>query len=431
MSGFSLVVDHPLRGQRRVRKFEHDASGLTVLLLADDSAPVLSYQTWFKVGSADEQPGKTGLAHFFEHLMFTQTKTRGPGAFDRAIESCGGDTNAATWLDWTYYRDSVPATELQTIIDLEQDRMANLDLSNEVVESEREVVLNERRERVEDDVDGFLDEMLMKEAFGRHPYGWPTIGWQPDIEGLTINDLESFYHQYYAPSSATIVVVGSLGSEQDVLSALASGYGWMSATKSRAPERQVRPPAARVASSLRYPKPVAAERGLYGWVTPGQTDRQWAALEMASQLLAGGPSARLYRELVIERELASSVHCSMLPLSQAGFFEVGIHSVAEHELRESEEVLDAQLARLADELAEPGELAKVRAGMLTDFWAELTTVDGKAESLGHHELVCGDFRALLSYPETLASIGAEEIRDAVRAVLAPNRRTAAIAYPES
>ena len=277
MTGFELVVDHPLRGKRRVRKFAHRDSGLKVLLLADDSAPILSYQTWFEVGSADEVPGKTGLAHFFEHLMFTQTSNRGSGEFDRIIESCGGDTNAATWLDWTYYRDSVPATELKTIIDLEQDRMANLDLSSDVVESEREVVLNERRERVDDDVDGFLDEMLMKQAFGAHPYGWPTIGWQPDIEGLSIPDLESFYRQYYAPSNATIVLVGAIGSEDDTLKALASGYGWMSANKTSAPARRTSPPPTLAGpTTVRYGKPVAAERGLYGWVTPGQGQREWA-----------------------------------------------------------------------------------------------------------------------------------------------------------
>ena len=185
-------------------------NGLKVILVRDPSAPVFAYQTWFAVGSRHEREGITGIAHLFEHLMFNQTENHPPGELDRLIETAGGDTNAATWVDWTYYRDNLPKAELPLAVELEADRMAHLTLGDKQVESEREVVANERRFRVEDDVDGFFNEELYKAAFTTHPYHWPTIGWMRDIEAISIEDCRAFYRTYYAPNNATVVLVGDV-----------------------------------------------------------------------------------------------------------------------------------------------------------------------------------------------------------------------------
>ncbi len=159
-------------------------NGLRVLLLEDHAAPLVAYHTWFRVGSRHEEPGKTGLAHFFEHMMFNETSSFPQGEFDRLIDAAGGESNAATWIDWTYYHEALPADELPLAIRLESDRMANLVVRAPQVESEREVVMNERRMSVEDDVYGATGEALHALAFGReHPHGWPTIGWMDDIKG--------------------------------------------------------------------------------------------------------------------------------------------------------------------------------------------------------------------------------------------------------
>src|SRR5688500_7751684 len=152
-------------------------NGLVVLLMRDTAAPVVAYQTWYRVGSSHEKPGKTGIAHLFEHLMFNQTEHLAAGEFDRLMEQAGGETNAATWVDWTHYTDSVPASRLGLTARLEAERLRCLTLTDAQVETEREVVANERRLRVEDDVEGFLAEELYRLAFTRHPYHWPTIGW--------------------------------------------------------------------------------------------------------------------------------------------------------------------------------------------------------------------------------------------------------------
>jgi hypothetical protein len=159
----------------------------------DRRAPIVALQTWFRVGSRHERPGATGMAHLFEHLMFGQTENLPPGEFDRLVERTGGESNAATWVDWTYYRLSLPTRDLALGERLEAERMQHLVLEHTPVEAERDVVTNERRERVEDDVDGWLDEQLMAQAFTAHPYRWPTIGWMEDIRALALPEIRSFY----------------------------------------------------------------------------------------------------------------------------------------------------------------------------------------------------------------------------------------------
>ncbi len=200
------------------------ANGLTVLVLVDAIAPVATYQTWFKVGSRHERPGKTGLAHLFEHLMFNETENLPAGTFDKKLEENGAETNAATWVDWTYYYESLPADRIKLAVKLEAERMARLVLREPQVKSEKEVVANERRYRVDDDVEGSANELLYKTAFTRHPYGWPTIGWMEDIQGFSPEDCVAFYRTYYAPNNATVVVVGDVR-ERDLLAAIVREYG--------------------------------------------------------------------------------------------------------------------------------------------------------------------------------------------------------------
>src|SRR3954464_5226457 len=188
-------------------------NGLGLISAVDRRAPIVALQTWYRVGSRHERPGATGMAHLFEHLMFGQTERLPPGEFDRLVERTGGESNAAPWVDWTYYKLSLPARDLPLGVQLEAERMQHLVLEPTPVEAERDVVTNERRERVEDDVDGWLDEQLMAHAFTLHPYRWPTIGWMEDIRALALPDMRSFYRTWYAPNNATIVCVGDFDDE--------------------------------------------------------------------------------------------------------------------------------------------------------------------------------------------------------------------------
>ncbi len=402
-------------------------SGLRVVLAPDHAAPIVSYQTWFNVGSSHEQPGKTGMAHLFEHLMFNQTESLGPGEMDRLIEQTGGDTNAATWVDWTYYRTTVPSRDLELAVRLEADRMQHLVLDDAQLEAERDVVINERLERVEDDVEGFMDEQLFRTAFTTHPYHWPTIGWMDDIRGLSKADIHEFYATYYAPNNATIVAVGDV-TERQLLDLIDRYYGAMAATD--LPVSSFTPEPAQTEQRRQvFQKPVPADRAVFAYKSPGQTDPDWPVLEVISTLLTGGPSAPLYRELHIERELVTGVGASVVPFRDPGLFQIWVTMRRGHTADEAGAVIDAALGSLRDAEVSASALAKAKNCLETDLWTELSTLDARAEALGHYETTHGDYAALFNTAERIANITADDVMRVARNYLDVARRTVVVAQP--
>jgi zinc protease len=404
-------------------------NGLGLITAVDRRAPIVALQTWYRVGSRHERPGATGMAHLFEHLMFGPTRTLPPGEFDRLVEGTGGESNAATWVDWTYYRLSLPARDLPLGIRLESGRMQNLVLEPTPVEAERDVVTNERRERVEDDVDGWLDEQLMAHAFTEHPYRWPTIGWMEDIRALSLPEIRAFYRTWYAPNNATLVCVGEFD-EPAVLDLVARSYGDIppatlpAATLVREPE-QTRE------RIVRAPKPIATDRLLIGYKAPGQDDPDWATLEIVATLLAGCPSARLYRRLVIEGEAASSVDAQLTPFRDPSLLRLAVTASRGHSADEIVAAIDRELARMAEQPPRHAEVEKAKAIAETDFWTSLVDVDGKAEAIGHYETALGDFRKVNTIAARLAAVTTDDVARCVRGYLRSERRTVVIAEPES
>jgi zinc protease len=403
-------------------------NGLGLIAAIDRRAPIVALQTWFRVGSRHERPGATGMAHLFEHLMFGQTEKLPPGEFDRLVERTGGESNAATWVDWTYYRLSLPARDLALGVRLEAERMQHLVLETGPVESERDVVTNERRERVEDDVDGWLDEQLMAHAFTEHPYRWPTIGWMEDIRALALPDIRAFYRTWYAPNNATIVCVGDFEEEQ-LRELIEQHYGHIPPATLPDVARVVEPdqPRERV---VRAPKPIATDRLLIGYKAPGQDDADWAALEIVSTLLAGCPSARLHRRLVIQDEAASSVDAQLTPFRDPSLLRLAVTTARGHSADEILQTIDRELASLRENPPTSGEVEKAKALAETDFWSSLVDVDGKAEALGHYETALGDFRKLDALARRLTTVTAEDVARVVRTYLLPSKRTIVIAEPE-
>src|ERR1019366_3379005 len=190
------------------------ANGLEVVVWPDHNIPNVALHNWVRVGSRNEGTGRTGLAHFFEHMMFNGTSRRAQGEFDRLMESQGGSNNAYTSQDVTVYQDWFPRSALELVFELESDRIANLAFDTEVVENERKVVYSERRLRVEDSNAALLDEQVQATAFRVHPYRIPTIGWPADIQSWTMADLTHFYRTYYAPNNCTLILVGDLEADE-------------------------------------------------------------------------------------------------------------------------------------------------------------------------------------------------------------------------
>ena len=426
-SGVTLEAETRFGRALTARRWRLD-NGLGVIAVVDRTAPIIAYQTWFRVGSRHEQVGQTGMAHLFEHLMFNQTESLAPGDFDRVVERTGGESNAATWCDWTQYRLALPAHELALAVRLESERMSRLVLTPATVEPERDVVTNERRERVEDDVDGWLDEQLMATAFEVHPYRWPTIGWMADIRAVTLEQIQRFYRTWYAPNNATVVVVGDVD-EDALLAAIVAGYGHL--LPAALPERpELVEPRQDRERVRRRPRPIASDRVLLGWKAVGQAHPDWAVLELLTTLLAGSPSGRLHRTLVIERELASSVDVQLTPFRDPSLLRVAVTCARGHKAEEALAAVDGVIATLAAEGPTARELEKVKNLVETDFWASLVDTEGKAEALGHHEAALGDFRSLFELGERLAAVTAEELKRVIRQYLVPEARTTIIAEPD-
>jgi zinc protease len=403
-------------------------NGLGLITAVDRRAPIIALQTWYRVGSRHERVGATGMAHLFEHLMFGQSEALPPGEFDRLVERTGGESNAATWVDWTYYRLSLPARDLELGIKLESERMQHLVLEPTPVEAERDVVTNERRERVEDDVDGWLDEQLMAHAFTVHPYRWPTIGWMEDIRALALPDIRDFYRTWYAPNNATIVCVGDFDDAQ-LRDLIEKYYGAIPPAQLPDAQHDAEPEQTKE-RVVRAPKPIATDRLLIGYKAPGQDDPDWAALEIVSTLLAGCPSARLHRKLVIENESASSVDAQLTPFRDPSLLRLAVTTARGHSADEIIQTIDREINSLIENPPTATEVEKAKALAETDFWSSLVDVDGKAEALGHYETALGDFRRVNVIAERLTQVTADDVARVVRAYLLPTRRTIVIAEPE-
>ena len=404
-------------------------NGLTVLLLVDKQAPVVSYFTWFRVGSRHEKVGKTGLAHFFEHLMFNETEKLSAGEFDRKLEENGAESNAGTWVDWTYYYESLPADRVGLAIELESERMHRLVLREPQVASEKEVVANERRYRVDDDVEGTAGELLYKTAFTKHPYHWPTIGWMSDIEAYAPADCEAFYRTFYAPNNATVVLVGDM-KEDAVLAKIQKAYGIIDSSVIPPEDADPEPPQTEE-RALTIHKPTASEKLLVGYKGPSLGDVDHVALTVLNEILFGGRAARLYRSMVVEKEIASDIRGSVSPLEQPGLYEVFVTTREGHSLPEIESVLDVEFEKVRREVVSPDELSRAKARLELSLLQSLETTSGKAEQIGFYETVLGDPTAAFRRLEAYRRCSESDLRRVARRYLVNSARTVIRILPDT
>jgi zinc protease len=381
----------PFGPAMRVERFVL-GNGLKVLLLEDHAAPVVCLQTWFGVGSRHEKPGKTGISHLFEHLMFGETEDVPHGAFDRLLEEAGADTNAATFLDWTYYHTNLPKEALPLAMKLEAGRIARLVLRDPQVSSEKEVVANERRQRVDDDVDGAVSEILYKHAFEKHGYGWPTIGWMEDIQGFTTEDCLAFYKTYYAPNNATLVVVGDV-EPREVLRLAQEHYGHL--PPAAIPVEDVHPEPPQTAERrVRVEKPTPTPKVSIGYKGPALGDFDHAPLTLLNEILFSGRSSRVHRVLVQKLEIASEIRGWVGGFRDPSLYDVFLSAREGHTIEELMAALDPILADVRRDGVTPEELERVKARLELGTLQGLETVSGKAEQLGFYETVLGDPAAL-------------------------------------
>jgi len=408
-------------------------NGTKLIVEEDHSAPVAMVQIWLKVGGRDEVPGKTGLAHVFEHMMFKGSKKLGPGEFSRRIAAMGGNDNAFTSTDFTAYFETVPAARVDEVLAMEAERFAHLRLADADFQKEIKVIMEERRMRTEDDPNSHMFEELSATSLRLHPYRNPVIGWMQDLEHLTIDDVRAFYQKHYVPGNAIVVVVGDVDFGQ-LKKTVARSFGRIKARPVPARFNPVEPEPLgpkRVTAKLPAQLPMLAiTLPLPVW-KPGENDAQAAALAVATQILAGGRTARLQRELVDEQRKAFAVGAGYDPFGMGLDLWYAYGMLGPKQTAAAfEESLWALLAEMAEKPADAKQLAAAKRNMIA---AEVFAQDSlylRAKEIGRMEVTgigAGNRDAWL---EAIRKVNASDVQQAVHQWLRRDRSTTGLLQPE-
>ena len=409
-------------------------NGMEVVVVESHRAPVVTHMVWYRVGSADEPVGQSGIAHFLEHLMFKGTKTRANGEFSDIIARNGGRENAFTSLDYTGYFQTIASDRLELMMELEADRMTNLVLTDEVVGPERQVILEERRSRVESSPRSILSEQVTAATYQNHPYQVPVIGWEHEIRALTREQILDFYETWYAPNNAVLIVAGDV-EPADVLAMAERTYGQIPAREVPERVRPSEPPqfAARevVLRDARVEEPNWTRRYIAPSYTGGETQHAYA-LEVLAEALGGGSTSQLFKNLVIEQQVANSAGAFYTPdfldLSTFGLWVTPRQGV---ELDDAVAALEAEIATvLADGISE-SEIARAKQRLLDGAIFARDSMRTASRVLGS-ALVSGQTVAdVEAWPERIEAVTAADIQAAAAAVLRVEASTTGILLPEA
>jgi zinc protease len=397
------------------------ANGMRVIVWPVHDIPNIALSNWVRAGSRNETPGVTGLAHFFEHMMFNGTSRHPPGDFDRLMEAQGGANNAFTSDDVTVYQDWFPASALELVLDLESDRVAHLAFTPEAIESERGVVASERRLRVDDNSHGLLAEQVQATAFVAHPYRFPTIGWPADIRGWRLEDLQAFYRTYYAPNNLTLVLAGDVDAAQAI--AVARRYFEPIAAQPPPPPVRAIEPEQLCEKRLLIRRKSQTPVLHCAYKAPRAADPRGPAVNLLLAVLVEGDASRLHRALVEERQLAIEVSGHWQEGFDPGLLWLSLMLPAGTDPEQTIEALDAELAAIATNGVPQAELERARNLGTVGLWKKLATIDGKAQLLGEYEVFHGDWAALFDAPARIAAVSAEELQAVAREILDSRRRT--------
>jgi zinc protease len=400
-------------------------NGLTVIVHEDHSRPVVAVDLRYHVGSARETPGRTGLAHLFEHIMFDGSKNVPMGGFDQWLEGVGGDNNGSTTTDRTDYWELVPSNAVETALFLESDRMGwLLDTMNaERVNQQRDVVKNERRQSYENRPYGMAEILLDEALFPKdHPYHWPVIGYMDDLSAASVEDVKRFFRTWYGPANASLVLAGDLDAK--TARALAEKwFGDVPAGPKPAPPAP-RPVVLTEEKRLVHEDRVDLPRLTLAWVTPPVFSPADAALDAAAGVLAAGKNSRLYRKLVYEKEVAQDVSASQNSEELASVFEIVVTARKGHGLDEICRLVDEEIARLAAEPPTRRELDRVRNQFESAYLARLERLggfSGRSNLLNDYYVLTGNPGFLEGDLARYRALTPADVRAAVFSFLRPGR----------
>jgi zinc protease len=393
-------------------------NGLEVVVIPDHRTPVVTHMIWYRVGSADEEPGKTGIAHFLEHLMFKGTKKNPGGRFSKTLAEIGGQENAFTSQDYTAYFQRVAREHLPTVMEFEADRMIGLVLTDENVLPERDVVLEERRSRTDSDPAAQLSEAAQAALFANHPYRNPIIGWEHEIRQLNRKDALEFYRRHYAPNNAILVVAGDV-TAQDVRSLAEKFFGPIAArpdVKPRVRPEEPEPLAHRIVelTDPRVKQPQLSRSYLvpsYRLAKPGEAE----ALDLLAHVLGSGSLGRLYRALVVDQGIAvtaaSWYNGTVLDRARFGIYVTPKPGTSFEKL---EAAIEAVIAKVAADGVDGPELERAKTRLIADSVYQQDNQSRLARMYGVGLTVGATVEEIKAWPDQIRSVTADAVRDAAK-----------------
>lgn len=430
-AGLNPVPGTPASGVFHPETFVLD-NGMEVVVVENHRAPVVAHWVWYKVGTADSPPGKSGLPHFLEHLMFKGTGEIPPGEFSKIVARLGGNDNAMTSYDSTAYFQMIAKDRLELVMAMEADRMVNLDLSDDHVYPERDVILEERRSRVDNEPSALLGEQLMAAQYLHHPYRLPVIGWFHEIAGYTREDALDFYREWYAPNNAVLVVAGDVTAAE--LRPLAERtYGTVAARHVPLRRRLAEPPQhAERRISLHHER-VRQPTLLRSYLAPSYASpghQHGYALELLSEILGGGGTSRLFRQVVVERSLAAGAGCFYRGTGLDGTtFRLYASPRPGVAMADLEGAVMGEIAKVLAEGITADELARTRQRLVAEAIYARDSLSGAARVFGS-ALTCGEAVGdVESWPARIAAVTVEQVHTAARHVFRPEQSVTALLLP--
>jgi zinc protease len=429
-----LTIDPGANAAARPPKLDYTMTtlpnGLQVVLLEDHSTPIVHAEIWYHVGSKNERPGRTGFAHLFEHMMFKGSKNVEPEGHPSWISSVGGQSNAYTTEDATVFWQTFPAQYLPLVLWLEADRMASLRIEENVFQTEREVVKEERRMRVENQPYGRLNEIIYDQAFTTHPYKHPTIGSMHDLEAASVNDVRDFFKTYYVPENATLVLVGDFDTKEAV--GLVTQYLGRVPKASRPVPRDIpkEPPQTKerrvhLEESWPLPAVVVAHHITFD----GHPDSY--PLHVASKVLSDGQSSRIYKSLVYEKQIALAAFGGANIIEDPNLFYAVAIVQPGHTTEEAATALIAELDRLKKEAISEAELQQAKNQFARDYILGRESNKEKATTLGHAVVIHNDIKTADGEFDIFMNMTTKDVQRVAQTYFKPENRLVLTIMPKS
>ncbi|MCB9979378.1 MAG: insulinase family protein [Rhodospirillales bacterium] len=398
-------------------------NGMQVVVIPNDRAPVVTSMVWIKAGSADEPWGRSGSAHFFEHLMFKGTPSVGPGEFSKTVRALGGNDNAFTSYDYTAYFETVSVEHLEKIMAMDADRMQNLAPPPDHFDSERKVILEERRERTDNDPAAKFGEQLRAALYVNHPYGRPVIGWLSEMEKLNWTTAKKFYDKFYAPNNAILVVSGDMTAER-LRPLVEKTYGALPPLKKAPSRKRPEVPPLMGAQLLTYRDPAIRQpvlQRLYRVPSWRQSKQESLALEVLEEILSGGPSTRLYKALAVDSKKVSSVSFSYdaqrWDHSESRFSAAALPGV---KLEEIDAAIDAVLRALIKTGVHADELRAAKDSLKDGAVYARDSLTGPAMIVGQALATGASLEDVETWPAQIESVTAAQVQDVAKKYFNPD-----------